>query len=190
MVVVVAVSDWCVIVSKCKTKNAADFLVSFYRFVEGVHGVKSVHFIIRDRVGNDVIFSFRVLTEAKEKQAVKSKIAYKLRSLVSEDRFAIDPTKDNRLFKYAAWSTERADEIGEERFALFCDFLSKMSRLVVEMAERKYFDSGERVELTHVMAWMLGCTEYGVLTKNSMEVGYFDRIEKKYCPYLKEVFQK
>jgi len=183
-------SYWCVIVSRCKAKNAMNFLVDFYRFVEGVHGVKSLHFIIRDRVGNDVIFSFRVLLEAKERQAVKSKIAYKLRSLISEDRFAIDPTKDNQLFKYTAWSTERAAKIGEERLTSFCDFLSKMSRLVVEMAEKKYFDSGERVELAHVMAWILGCTEYGLLTKNSMEVGYFDRIEKKYCPYLKEVFQK
>jgi hypothetical protein len=189
-VVVVADSDWCVIVSRCKAKNLMNFLVDFYRFVEGVHGVKSLHFIIRDRVGNEVIFSFRVLLEAKEKRAVRSKIAYKLKSLVSEDKFAIDPAKDNLLFKYAAWSTERAAKIGEERFALFCDFLSKVSKLVVEMAEKGYFDSSERVELAHFMAWMLGCTEYGLLTKNSMEVGFFDRIEKKYCSYLKEVFQK
>ena len=182
--------DWCVVVCRCKQENVTGFLVDFYRFVEDVHGVKSLHFIIRDRGGNDVIFSFRVLLEAKEKQTVKSKLAYKLKSLVSEDKFAIDPTKDNQLFKYAAWSTERVAKIGEERFAMFCDFLSKMSRLVVEMAESKYFNSGERVELAHIMAWMLGCTEYGLLTKNSMEVGYFDRIEKKYCPYLKEVFQK
>jgi len=190
LVVVVADSDWCVIVSKCKTKSVTDFVVNFYRFVEGVHGVKSLHFIIRDRVGNDVIFSFRVLTQAKEKQAVRSKIVYKLKSLVSEDKFAVDPTKDNRLFKYAAWSTERADKIGEERFALFCYFLSKMSKLAVEMAESKYFDSGERVELAHVMSWMLGCTEYGLLTKNLMEVGYYDRLVDKYCPYLKKEFPK
>lgn len=182
--------DWYVIVSKCKAKNAMNFLVSSYRFIEGVHGVKSLHFIIRDRSGNDVIFSFRVLFEAKEKRAVKSKIAYKLKSLVSEDKFVINPTKDNPLFKYAAWSTERTAEIGEERFGLFCDFLSKMSKIVVEMAEHKYFDLGERVELAHVMAWMLGCTEYGLLTKNSVEVGYFDRIEGKYCPHLKEIFPK
>ena len=185
-----AESDWCVIVSRCKAKNVASFLVAFYRFVEGVHGVKSLHFIIRDRVGNDVISSFRVLLEAKEKRAVKSKISYKLKSLVSEDKFAIDPTKDSQLFKYAAWSTEKAAEIGEERFALFCDFLSKMSKIVVEMAEKKYFDSDERVELAHVLAWMLGCTEYGLLTKECMEVGYYDRIESKYCPHLKEIFPK
>lgn len=189
-VVVVADSDWCVIVSRCKTKNVTNFLVNFYRFVKGVHGVKSLHFIIRDRVGDDVIFSFRVLLETKEKQAAKSKIAYKLKSLVSEDKFAIDPTKDNQLFKYVAWSTERTAKIGEERFVLFCDFLSKMSKVVVEMAEHKYFGLGERVELAHVIAWMLGCTEYGLLTKECMEVGYYDRIEDKYCPYLKENFPK
>jgi hypothetical protein len=189
-VVVVADSDWCVIISRCKAKNTMNFLVDFYRFVEGIHGVKSLHFIIRDRVGNDVIFSFRVLLEAKEKQAVKSKIAYKLKSLVSEDKFVIDPAKDNPFFKYVEWSTERAAKVGAERFALFYDFLGKMSKIVVEMAEKKYFESGERAEMIHVVAWMLGCTEYGLLTKNSMEVGFFDRIEKKYCPYLKEVFQK
>lgn len=188
--VVVADSDWCVIVSRCRAKDVAGFLVGFYRFVEGVHGVKSLHFIIRDRVGNDVIFSFRVLLEAKEKQAVKSKISYKLKGLIAEDKFAIDPTKGNRLFKYAAWPTERTAKIGEERFALFCDFLSKMSKIVVEMAERGYFDLGERVELARLMALMLGCTEYGLLTKECMEVGYYDRIESKYCPHLKETFPK
>ena len=33
---------------------------------------------------------------------------------------------------------------------------------------------------------MLGCTEYGLLSSLGMEIGYYDRIEDKYCSYLKE----
>ena len=36
------------------------------------------------------------------------------------------------------------------------------------------------------MAWMLGCTESGVLSTKEMEIGYYDRIEDKYCAYLKQ----
>jgi hypothetical protein len=176
-VVIVGNSEWCVAVFKCKPINVANLLVEFYRFVEGLSGVESLHFLIRGRVENEIVFSFRVLVEAKQAQVVKSKIAYKLKNLLSEDKFAIDPSSENSLFRYVAWSTERATKIGEERFSVFFDFLSKMSRLVVEMAERKYFESNERVELAHVMAWMLGCTEYGLLSTKDMEVGYYTALK-------------
>ena len=190
LVVILADNNWCVVVAKCKSKNVATFLVDFYRFVEGVNGVKSLHFIIRDRVGDDVVLSFRILAEVEQKQEAKSKIAYKLRTFLPKEKFAIDPSNENSLFRYAAWSTQRTAKVGEERFSAFCDFLSKLSKLVVEMAERKNFDSSERIELAHVMTLMLGCTEYGLLTKNLMEVGYYDRLVDKYCPYLKEEFPK
>jgi hypothetical protein len=58
------------------------------------------------------------------------------------------------------------------------------------MARRKYFDSQERVEIAHVMSWMLGCTEYGSLSEKHMEVGYYDRVTDRYHAYLKEDFRK
>ena len=182
--------NWYVVVTRCKPENVATFLVDFYRFVEGMDCVKSLHFIIRDRIGDDVVLSFRILAEVEQKKEVKSKIAYKLRTLLPKEKFAIDPSNENSLFRYVAWSTERIAKIGEERFSVFCDFLSKLSKTVVEMVERRHFDSSERIELAHVMASMLGCTEYGLLTKKFMEVGYYDRIEDKYCPHLKEEFPK
>jgi hypothetical protein len=58
------------------------------------------------------------------------------------------------------------------------------------MAEKKYFDTSERVELAHVMSWMLGCTEYGLLSKKRMEIGYYDRIADRPHVYLRESFNK
>ncbi len=65
---------------------------------------------------------------------------------------------------------------------------SGLSKLVVDMAENKYFDSSERVEITHLMSLMLGCTEYGSLSAKQMQIGYYDRISNKYQVCLKEDF--
>lgn len=183
-------NDWCVVVAKCKAKAATGFLVDFYRFAKGMDGVRTLYFLIRDRVESEVVLVFRLLVEPRAARAVKSKVSYKLKSLLPEDRYAINPRGENILSNYATTSAESTAKIGEERFEILCDFLGKFSETVIEMAEKKFFDFTERVEMTHTMASMLGCTEYGMLTKNSMEVGYFDRVEKKYLPYLKEVFQK
>lgn len=183
-------SDWCVVVARCKAKAAAGFLVDFYRFAKGMDGVRTLYFLIRDRVESDVVLVFRLLVEPRKARVVKSKVSYKLKSLLPEDKYAINPRGENLLSNYATSSAESAAKIGEERFVILCDFLGKFSETVVEMAEKKFFDFTERVEVAHTMALMLGCTEYSMLTKNSMEVGYFDRLEKKYLPYLKEVFQK
>ncbi|MDO8123519.1 MAG: hypothetical protein Q6364_03980, partial [Candidatus Hermodarchaeota archaeon] len=76
------------------------------------------------------------------------------------------------------------------RFTEFCSLLEKMSKLVIQMIRSGYFSSDERVELAHVMSWMLGCTEYGKLSTAHMEVGYYDRIEDKYHKYLQQEFLK
>jgi hypothetical protein len=66
--------DWCVAVFRCKPADVRRVLVSFYGFVKDLEGVRSLHFIIRDRQEDDVVFSFRVLVDSKDKQIVKSKI--------------------------------------------------------------------------------------------------------------------
>jgi len=36
------------------------------------------------------------------------------------------------------------------------------------------------------MPWMLGCTKYGLLSASGKEAGYYDRLEDKYCSYLRQ----
>jgi hypothetical protein len=182
--------DWCVAVFRCKPADVRRVLVSFYGFVKDLEGVRSLHFIIRDRLEDDVVFSFRVLADSKDKQIVKSKINYKLGTLMASGRFAVDPDTKDPLEKYVAWSPdERIAKYGPKKFMDFCDLLSKLSRLVLQMARKRYFESSDRVEMAHVMSWMLGCTEYGILSTEQWEVGYYDRIDDRYCQYLKHDFR-
>jgi len=181
--------DWCVIVFKCKPADVRRVLTSLHGFVKDLESVKSLHFITRDRLKDDVVFSFRVLVDSKDKQIVKSKIYYKLGTLMPGGRFAMDPGTEDSLEKYVAWSPdERIAKFGSKKFMDFCDLLSKLSRLVVQMARKKYFESNDRVEIAHAMSSMLGCTEYGILSTEHWEVGYYDRIDDRYCQYLKRDF--
>jgi len=95
----------------------------------------------------------------------------------------------NDLEQYVAWLPEkRIMKVGQAKFNQFIDFLKNMSVIVVQLIENDYFASNERVELAHVMSWMLGCTEYGLLRTSGMEVGYYDRLDDKYCSYLRQDF--
>jgi hypothetical protein len=180
--------DWSVAVFKCALENIRSVLLEFYGFVADLVGVKSLHFLIRDRVEDEVVVSFRVLTEVKYKEAVQSKMNHKLGILVP-DKFGVNPDSHNSLNKYVAWGAEkRISKSGLDKFPEFCNLLSKMSGLVIEMLKNNYFGSSERVEIAHVMSWMLGCTEYGKMSPTHWELGYYDRIEDKYCPCLRQNF--
>jgi hypothetical protein len=186
-----ASDDWCIAVFKCKSDVVENVLVDLYDFVKDLQGVKNLHFIMRDRLDDDVVFSFRVCLDPKYKKIIESKIAYELNNLISKDKFSIDPNDNDPLVKYLAWSPkERIAKYGTEKFTLFCNFLSQLSEIVVDMARNKYFDSTERVEIAHVMSWMLGCAEYGLLSTKHVEIGYYDRISDKNHTYLKEAFAK
>lgn len=181
---------WSIAVFKCKAEKTREVLVGIYDFAKDLEGLRDLHFIVRDRIEDQVIFSFRFLEEQKVKDVVNSKIAFKLGNLLAEDMFVIDPPADHPLYRYVAWPLKETEEKrGSDKFSLFCSFLSQMSRSVVEMAKNQYFNSAERVELAHVFSWMLGCTEYGLLSPHGMEVGYFDRMEDKYHTFLKQDFQ-
>ena len=183
--------DWCTAVFKCKSATARDVLVDFYSFVDGMFGVRDLHFLIRDRVDDEVVFSFRVQVEEEQMDVVKSKIRYSLKRLVSEGGFSINPRKRSPFYEWVAWHPEkRIAKFGEAKFSLFCRFLSQFSRAVIEMAKSGYFSSEERVELAQVTSWMLGCTEYGMLSTKAMQVGYYDRIEGKEHAYLTQNFQE
>ena len=182
---------WCVAVFKCEPRSVTKRLVEFYDFVKDIEDVKSLHFLIKDRVGKEVVFSFRVLMDGEKKKAVESKLLYKLRTLISDGKFAIDPDEKSDFGKFVAWEPEEMiAKRGEKKFSELCHFLSLLSKLVVQMVRKKYFDSCERVELSHVMSWMLGCAEYGLMSPNHWEVGYWDRIEDRYHRYLTQDFPK
>jgi hypothetical protein len=182
-------NEWCVAVFKCSPDSVKKVLVEVYRFADDLKGVRSLHFLIRDRVEDEVVFSFRVMVEPKFKEIVKTKLAYKLGTLLSEDKYVINPDAGNSFVQYVAWLPDkRIADFGQSKFNQFIDLLKNLSALVVQMIENDYFASNGRVELAHVMSWMLGCTEYGLLRTSGMEVGYYDRLEDKYCSYLRQDF--
>ena len=181
---------WLVTVFKCKAKIAKEVLINFYDFIKDPAEVENLHFIIRDRLEDDVVFSFRILCEEKNKQIVKSKICFKLNNLISKEDYVVEPTQDHPLYTYAAWPWEETiKNRGEEKFNAFCSYLRKMSAMIIEMIKQDYFESVERTEIAHVMSWMLGCRNYFKLTPKSASVGYYDRIEDKYRSYLQKNFK-
>jgi len=182
---------WLVTVFKCNADTAKDVLLNFYVFIKDLAEVENLHFIIRDRLDDDVVISFRILCEDKNEHIVKSKIGYKLNNLISKEDYVIDPSQDHSLFRYAAWPWEKTiKERGIEKFNTFCLFLKKMSEMIIELIKQDYFSSFERTEMTHIISWMLGCTEYFKLTPKSASVGYFDRIDDKYRAYLTKIFNE
>jgi hypothetical protein len=182
-------NEWFVAVFQCPLSEIKNTLVEFYRFIDELKGVQSLHFLIRDRLDGEAVFSFRVKVEPKLKKNVKVKAADKLSSLLAVGKFAIDPAGENEFAEYVAWCPEkRIVELGEKKFCHFIDLLKSLSAIVVDMVELNYFASSERVELAHIMSWMLGCTEYGLLSTTGMEIGYYDRLADKYCSYVRENF--
>ena len=183
--------EWFIVVLKCRSEDATGFLVDFYSFAEDLAEVKNLHFLVRDRVDDDVVFSFRFLTEKKNRKIAQSKISFKLKSHFPENRFIVDPDTAHPLHKFAAFPwRQTAKERGAEKFSTFCSFLGKLSRVVVDMARVSYFSSKERVEIAHIMSWMLGCTECGLISPKEIQIGYFDRIEGVNHAYLRQALAK
>jgi uncharacterized membrane protein len=59
---------------------------------------------------------------------------------MASGRFAVDPDTKDPLEKYVAWSPdERIAKYGPKKFMDFCDLLSKLSRLVLQMTRKKCF---------------------------------------------------
>jgi hypothetical protein len=184
-------SEWHVAVFRCRPDSVKKVVVEFYRFVDGLKGVRSLHFLIRDRVEDEVVFSFRVMVEPKFKEIIKTNLSCKLDTLLPEGKYVIDPAVGTSLEQYVAWQPEkRIADHGQVKFNQFIDLLKTMSAIIVKLIEDDYFASNERVELAHVTSWMLGCTEYGLLRTSGMEIGYYDRLEDKYCSYLRQDFPK
>jgi hypothetical protein len=114
-----------------------------------------------------------------------------LGTLLSEDKYAVDPAAGNSFERYVAWLPEkRIADFGQSKFNQFIDLLKNLSAIIVQLIESDYFALNERVEIAHIMSWMLGCTEYGLLSASGMEIGYYDRLDDKYCSYLRQDFPK
>jgi hypothetical protein len=180
---------WSVVVLRCSAESVRSVLLGLYDFVKDIEGVRDLHFLIRDRIGKEIVITFRVLLESRHERVIKSKIAFKLGTWLSNDKFAVDPDVKSRFRKYVAWEPEkRIADIGPEKFTAFCGFLSRFSRLVLDMMKEGYHSSAERVEMARSVSWMLGCTEYGLMSPTHWEVGYYDRLENKTSAYLKQKF--
>jgi len=180
---------WVVTVFKCPSSILNKTLVEFYRFVDELKEVRSLHFLIRDRLDDEVVVSFRVMIDKKAENTFKDKIGLKLKSFSAIENIAIDPSHESCFEKYVAWYPDKViSDRGQIKFNHFIDLLKDMSAMVIQMIENDYFSSNERVEVAHVFSWMLGCTEYGLLRTSGFEVGYYDRVEDKYSANLKQDF--
>jgi hypothetical protein len=98
-------------------------LVEVYRFADGLKGVRSLHFLVTDRVGDEIIFSFRIMVEHKFKETVKTNLSCKLGTLLSENKYAIDPAEGSSLEKYVAWLPDKKKE--EKKVFLLLQNLAK-----------------------------------------------------------------
>jgi hypothetical protein len=61
-------NEWYVAVFKCSPDYVKNILVEVYKFVDNLKGVRSLHFLIRDRVEDEVVLSFRVMVEPNSKK--------------------------------------------------------------------------------------------------------------------------
>jgi hypothetical protein len=169
--------EWVVIVAKFNYEKAKDHIVDVYSELDDLIGVKDLHFIIRDRIDDDVIVSFRISLETSNREETIQYITSHLGTLIPDSTHVINPEPQHPLYEFATWSwKERINQTGYKTFTTFCGYLSQLSRMIVNMAKNGYFDSRKRVEIAHLMSWMLGCTEYGILSTKSWQIGYYDRI--------------
>lgn len=179
--------EWIVVVAKFNHEKVKHHIVNVYTYVDDLIGVKDLHFIIRDRIDDEVVVSFRISLEQSNREETIQYITSHLDTLISDSTYAINPEPQHPLFEFAAWSwKDRRNQTGLKAFNVFCGYLSQLSRMIVNMATNEYFDSGKRVEIAHLMSWMLGCTEYGILSTKSWQIGYYDRICDEYHPYLED----
>ena len=63
--------EWSVVVFKCPPEQTKKHLIDFYRYTEYLVGVKSVHFLIRDRLDDEVVVSFRILLSLEGKNTCR-----------------------------------------------------------------------------------------------------------------------
>ena len=186
---------WLVTVFKVDPSKVREILIALYDYAKDIEEIKSLHFIIRDRFEDKIVFSFRFMLEEGKMKILASKISFKLKSLMSEKDFVIGPTPDHQLYKYEAWPWRKTlEERGPDKFNAFYTFLSRLSFIVVEMAKQDYFSSSERVETAHVFSWILGCNEITCLIpqekNNSVLTGLLDRIENRFYTYNKQDYPK
>jgi hypothetical protein len=155
-------SSWSIVIFCVTSDRVQGILIDMYRFVEHLVGVQSLHFIIRDRIDDGVVVSFRILLDRAMKDHVESIISQHLQHVIAENAFIINPEPDHPLHQYVAWSwKERMEKDGIKKCTDFYMFLNQFSRMIVELGEADCFSSHERVEMAHVVSGMLGCTEYG-----------------------------
>ncbi len=74
---------------------------------KALKGLKVLHFLFRDRNGDETVFSLRVIAESDKINVIKSKITNKLGTLFSSNKFVVDPSSDSPLQAYVAREFEK-----------------------------------------------------------------------------------
>jgi hypothetical protein len=64
--------NWIVTVVKLNAQNIKNVSIDFYDFVSDLPETENLHFIIIDRLDDEVVFSFRVLCTIKLGKSLKS----------------------------------------------------------------------------------------------------------------------
>lgn len=90
---------WLVTVFKYDYSNAKEILIDLYNFAKDLEEVKDLFSIIRYRVEDEVVFSFRFMIEEEN---TFSQIQFKLKNLIPEENFMLNLIPDNPLYKYEA----------------------------------------------------------------------------------------
>lgn len=168
--------DWSVAVVKCRMEDLAKIIVGLSDVLEDLKAALSYHFTLRDSTNQDIWLSFRVCRAREDADIVESTMRGKLNEMISKDRFEVPPTskkfEDRIKFSPFTESRERvANYWGtEDNWKTFCEFLNRLSIIVVDMVRKNQYDANKRVDIGHLLMNMLGIahskTLYDRLTKS------------------------
>ena len=181
--------NWAVAVFECEARECRPFLIGLSKFLESIPEIKSYHYLIRGQENNNPIFSLRIFRDSKNKKEIKGKLEAKLKELDIQ-RLEVDPETPTEFWeRYNKWTPITEETItghhGKEGWKVYCDALHSMSKFVIDLAKKNWFTSKKRVEMAHLMAWTLGCSEAWKRYSAGIFMGYLDRIDGEHHPYLR-----
>lgn len=61
---IMSIDNWSVAVLRCKADRTRNSLLDLYDFVRDIEGVRDLHFLIRDRIDDEIVLSIRMLLES------------------------------------------------------------------------------------------------------------------------------
>lgn len=180
--------SWTVLGVECPKKDWPQVLISLSHFLDQLAQVKSHHFLVRYYHEDRIFASFRIFSDPNDKDMVKYKLEEKGKKLSNLFLFDIDPAPGTARRKSHGWTGPFSNHKiwgGEETWATCCDFLSRMSKIVVEMAEKGHFDFPRRHKIAHLMVNMLALREWPVAYPDQRTVvaGFINLLDDRWVGY-------